>query len=105
VLSSKTKARPFSRATASEQLQDYAHFFRQCLLLTRPKWPLGNKYFDHILPLYNSAAPSSALPLAVSVIALKVATIRHAQDYVQPLVTRAKLAAVRAINLALSDLL
>jgi hypothetical protein len=80
-----------------------AFFFRQCLLPTRHEWPLGNDYFDHILPLYNSAAPSSALPLAVSVMALKVATIHHAQDYVQPLVTGAELAAVRAISTALSD--
>jgi hypothetical protein len=80
-----------------------AFFFRQCLLPTRHEWPLGNEYFDHILPLYNSAAPSSALPLAVSVMALKVATFHHAQDLVQPLVTGAELAAVRAVSTALSD--
>jgi hypothetical protein len=80
-----------------------AFFFRQCLLPTRHERPLGNEYFDHILSLYNSAAPSSALPLAVSVMALKVATTHHAQDYVQPLVTGAELAAVRAVSTALSD--
>jgi hypothetical protein len=80
-----------------------AFFFRQCLLPTHHEWPLGNEYFDHILPLYNSAAPSSALPLAVSVMALKVATTHHAQDYVQPLVTEAELAAVRAVSTALSN--
>jgi hypothetical protein len=80
-----------------------AFFFRQCLLPTRPDRPLGNEYFDHILPLYNSAAPSSALSLAVSIMALKVATTHLAQDYVQPLVTAAELAAVRAVGTALSD--
>jgi hypothetical protein len=80
-----------------------AFFFRQCLLTTRHGWPLGNEYFDHILPLYKSAAPSSALALAVSVMALKVATTHHTEDYVQPLVTGAELAAVRAVGTALSD--
>lgn len=80
-----------------------AFFFRQCLLPTRHEWPLGNEYFDHILPLYKSAAPSSALALAVSVMALKVATTHHIEDYVQPLVTRSELAIVWAIGTALSD--
>ncbi|CAI6334327.1 unnamed protein product [Periconia digitata] len=80
-----------------------AFFFRHCLLPAQHDWPLGNEYFDHILPLYNSAAPSSALSLAVSVMALKVATIHHTQDYVQHLVTGAELAAVRAVSTALSD--
>ena len=82
-----------------------AFFFRQCLLPTRYKWPLGNEYFDHILPLYSATAPSSALRLAVAVMALKVATVHHAQDYVQPLVTEAELAAVRAVSAAVSDAL
>lgn len=64
---------------------------------------MGNEYFDHILPLYNSAALSSALPLAVSFMALNVATIHHAPDYVQPLITGAELVAIRAIGTSLSD--
>ena len=64
---------------------------------------MGNEYFDHILPLYNSAGLSSALPIAVSVMALKVATVHHAQDYVKPLVAEAELAAVRAVGTALTD--
>lgn len=62
-----------------------AFFFRQCVLPTRQEWPLGNEYFEYILPLYNCATPSSALHSAVSVMALKVATIHHTQQYVQPL--------------------
>ena len=80
-----------------------AFFFRQCVLPTRQQWPLGNEYFEHILPLYNSAAPSSALHIAISAMALKVATIHHTQEYVQPFVVEAKLAAVRALKSALSD--
>ena len=80
-----------------------AFFFRQCVLPTRQEWPLGNEYFEHILPVYNSASPSSALPVAVSVMALKVATMHHSQDYVQPLVAEAELKAVVAVNAALSN--
>jgi hypothetical protein len=104
--SKRASARP---STLPPQVHSNPHdaittfFFRQCLLPTRHEWPLGNEYFDHILPLYNSAAPSSALPLAVSVMALTVATTHHVQDHVQPLVTGAELAAVRAVGTALSD--
>lgn len=80
-----------------------AFFFRQCVLPTRQEWPLGNEYFEHILPLYNYAVPSSALHSAVSAMALKVATIHHTQGYVQPYVAKAELVAVRAIKEALSD--
>jgi hypothetical protein len=80
-----------------------AFFFRQCVLPTRQEWPLGNEYFEHILPLYNSAAPKSALATVVSVMALKVATVHHSPGYVQPLVSESELRAVRAVNAALSN--
>lgn len=97
-----------SRAIPSQLPSDphdvtIAFFFRQCVLPTRQEWPLGNEYFAHILPLYNSAAPSSALHVAVSAMALKVATIHHTQAYVQSFVAEAELAAVRALKAALSD--
>jgi hypothetical protein len=80
-----------------------AFFFRQCVLPTRREWPLGNEYFEHILPLHNAAAPLSALATVVSVMALKVATVHHSPDYMQPLVSESELRAVRAVNAALSD--
>jgi hypothetical protein len=99
-----------SRSTAlPTQLRSNPHdvttafFFRQCVLPTRQEWPLGNEYFEHILPLYNSVAPKSALATVVSVMALKVATVHHSPGYVQPLVSESELRAVRAVNAALSN--
>lgn len=80
-----------------------AFFFRRCVLPTRQQWPLGNEYFEHILPLYNSARPSSALPAALSVMALSVATAHRSQALVQPLLAETELAAIKAVNVALSD--
>lgn len=74
-----------------------AFFFRQCALPGRHGWPLGHKYFEHLLPLYNSAPPESDLAIAVSAMALSVATAQHAAQHVDeqlhPLDTQAELTA------------
>lgn len=80
-----------------------AFFFRRVVMPMCHGWPLGHEYFEHLLPLYNAAPHESALAIAVSAMALRVATTQHVQGQIHPLYAEAELTAVRAIKTALSD--
>ena len=80
-------------------------FFRNWVLAPHRDTLTSHGHFDHLMPLYSTAAPSSPLALATTIMAARAMCLYYNQDQNTSWLARSDVIACRALRKAITDVI